>query len=409
MSNLNTRGSGVLFILPSTVVAGLLGYVITVILARYLGQDYSNFAVFWASLYFIVGALTGIQQEFSRLFVGDNSRESGIQNRSVLAFLFRYSLVITVIVGLLSFVLLSVTKNIQGQSFIPQLLVGIFFNILLVGLAGFYYGTQRWLFVALIILSDVVLRLLLLLAGIYLQWDVIAISWLVVIPIPTTFILLYFATRRTLSVYWKTSVPQRLLIRNINLTIYGALGSSLLVSGIPVLISFSNRDLNSQELSALIFTLILTRAPLIVGVLALQSLLVVKFKEASHKQAVKLVLIVIIAITLIGIALATCAYIFGPQIIVMLAGESFQIPAANVALLTLLSIPTGILAVSGAFTLAGGRHFVYAAGWTVAALIATICFLLIPESYLAAILALGIAPMLGSLLHFSRGKITQKF
>ena len=52
----------------AAIVVAIAGYVAQVLAARFLGPaDYTRFAVFWAGLFIIVGALSGIGQEVIRV------------------------------------------------------------------------------------------------------------------------------------------------------------------------------------------------------------------------------------------------------------------------------------------------------------------------------------------------------
>ncbi|MCU1443148.1 MAG: hypothetical protein JWQ59_1298, partial [Cryobacterium sp.] len=54
-------------ILVATAIAGIAAYVVTWVVPRIIGGvDYKVFAVFWASMYLVVTALSGIQQEVTR-------------------------------------------------------------------------------------------------------------------------------------------------------------------------------------------------------------------------------------------------------------------------------------------------------------------------------------------------------
>ena len=56
--------SGLVIIGISTVIAGLAGYAVTLLVYRVVGAgSYAIFAVFWAAMYLLIGGLSGIQQE----------------------------------------------------------------------------------------------------------------------------------------------------------------------------------------------------------------------------------------------------------------------------------------------------------------------------------------------------------
>ena len=61
------RLTGLTTILIATAIAGVASYAVTILIPNQIGlAEYAIFAVFWSTLYFVVGALGGIQQEVTR-------------------------------------------------------------------------------------------------------------------------------------------------------------------------------------------------------------------------------------------------------------------------------------------------------------------------------------------------------
>jgi len=59
--------SGPISILIATAVGGGAGYLLTILVGVRLGAEgYAPFAIFWSTLYLVIGALAGIQQEVAR-------------------------------------------------------------------------------------------------------------------------------------------------------------------------------------------------------------------------------------------------------------------------------------------------------------------------------------------------------
>ena len=59
--------SGVVAILIATAIAGGCGYIVTAVVgATRPADEYADFGVFWATLYLVIAALSGVQQEVTR-------------------------------------------------------------------------------------------------------------------------------------------------------------------------------------------------------------------------------------------------------------------------------------------------------------------------------------------------------
>ena len=88
---------GIVLVGTATGLAGVAAYVITWLVPRSIGfADYSIFAAFWAFVFLVVAALSGIQQEVTR---GTHPREPLDRRRSsLLSFASGTSLVVLAVV-----------------------------------------------------------------------------------------------------------------------------------------------------------------------------------------------------------------------------------------------------------------------------------------------------------------------
>ena len=147
-------------------------------------------------------------------------------------------------------------------------------------------------------------------------------------------------------------------------------------------------------MGAVIFALTLTRAPLVVGILALQSFLIVKFRDLTTKAGV-LIAQLNGAILIFGLIFSVGVYFFGNQVLVLLAGPTFTLDPLFLFVLTLSSVPTAWLAVTGAASLSHKLHTTYSAGWLLAALISFVTLFIPNPLETKLVLALVIGPLIG--------------
>ena len=391
------RVRGLTLILVATAIAGVGGYAITTVAARGLGPEgYATFAVFWAALYFVVGSVAGIQQETTRA-----SRPGPSRNGHVLSKLIGG---VTVVLAILLVALVAVAERSlfpkEGWALGAPLIVGSLASISVATITGLLYGVRAWRTLAVVIIGDVALRLIGVSLVFLLHGDVVLVAWATVVPWVVVAIGLAVALQRGRHLRASLDVGLGPLAINVAQTIAGGVGISLLVSGFPLFIRLFSAEQDAASVGVLVYALILTRAPLVVSVLALQSYLVVFLRDRAGHLA-RTVLELLGGLILIGVLLAALAALVGPWLITALAGEGFAVTPLVLALLVLVSMATAGLAVTGSAVLARGLHGWYVAGWTVAAVL-SVALLAVPGDLTTrVIVALAAGPLAGIGVHLT--------
>lgn len=387
------RLAGVGGILVATIVAGALGYVITAVAARGLGAaDYAAFSVFWGALYLFVGSLSGIQQEVSR------ASTPGAPGATGMTTVVRFA---AAIAGLTAVVVLAVGAVLAPLAFgqlawpvVFALAFGLAFNAAVVTYSGVTYGLAIWRVVIVVIVLDVVLRLATVVVALLLGAGVLGLVWASVIPYPLVLAYLVGILGRRHPV--ELDVGFRGLALNVSRTLGASVGMAVLISGFPLVIGLARGGETDAAVGVLVFALILTRAPIVVSVLGLQSYLVVYFRTRNGRR----VPMVMAFVTAVGAVLALLAWLVGPPIIVAIAGDEFAVSGELLAGLVLASVPTAWLALSGAVVLSQSRHAVYAAGWSVAAAVGVVLMFVIPgDLAVRTVVALAVGPVVGFAVH----------
>ena len=399
MSSQRNAIRGGVLIATATLIAGLGGYGITILAARSLQSEYVYFAAFWAFLYLAVGTFSGFQQEISR-GTSTPRRDSTIgklssdtpANTWLLA-----SGVAVLAAGIVSLFALVFGPlafgELSGLLLFP-LVIGLSSNVFLGALTGILYGTSSWWPLTLVIIGDVALRFILLITGFSFGLSLPVIAWLVVAPYGLVIVLCWTLFRRELANNSRLDVGYRAASLNVFRTILASLGIAILVSGMPLFIASVGDKSQQDHVSAVIFSLVLTRAPLVVGVLALQSFLVVYFRDHSRPGMGSLWRISAL-VSGSAALISVLAWIVGADLIALFAGENFRLNSLFIGLLTLSSLPTALLAVAGSFVLAKNMHTAYSLGWMVAAVVAmTVLFLPLSLDD-RVLLSLGFGPILG--------------
>jgi hypothetical protein len=379
-------------LLAATAVAGVAGYLVTWIVAALAEpSDYAWFATFWSTLFLVVGALAGLQQEVTR---ASSSRSVVGDRASFPAFITVAAL--TAAVALLATVPLWTNLIGSEPAVIVAMIVGCATYCVVAGVAGALYGARAWVPIAMLIAVDGVLRL----AGVGLALafagpeDRGALALAVVAPFPLALALVMpFAAVRLRGV--RADVGLVRLSGNTVVAVLAAAASAALISGFPALVAATSPGLSAAALAPILLALMLTRAPIVIPAMALQSLLVVRFRDAARATPVLLA----VAAVLVGTAaLAALAAFVGPALLAAFFGRDYVTDGAVLAALVGSSGLIAAVVVGGAGLLAASRHGVYVAGWAAAAAV-TVAALALPLDAVPRILAAAIAgPIVGMVL-----------
>jgi len=390
-----SRVSGLTLILLATAASGIAAYVVTWLVPRQVGfASYTAFAVFWSFCYLIVGALSGIQQEVSRgtrpVAVPDGDGRRARRFGLVAA-----GAVFVAVVATAPLWVGAVFPD-QGWNLVLPLAVGVSGYVLVAVLCGSLYGISAWPPLAMLMFADAVLRLAAVGITLTLTSDVVALAWAVAVPFPGAIALLWPVTRRYLARRTTLDVGYSRLVRNVAQTVVAAAASAIMVSGFPLVLGLASRGEPPEVVGLYILAITLTRAPLIVVVLSLQSYLVVTFRDAAGGAPV---LRILGALALAGAVLAAAGWWLGPPVFSFLfPGE--PVPTSGlIAVLVFSSALVASLSVTGPALLARSRHLVYGAGWLVAAVV-TIAVLFLPIDFeVRTVAALLLGPVAGLVVH----------
>jgi hypothetical protein len=389
--------SGVTLILGATVVSGVAAYVVTWLVPHEIGlAHYALFAVFWSFLYLVVGTLSGLQQEVAR------------STRPAVVFAQRPVARATVFGGAAAFTVFAIilaTAPAWVDGIFPSerwalvwpLAVGTASYALVAVFCGTLYGVERWLPLAVMVSVDAVLRLVFIGVALLVTTDIPTLAWAAAIPFPLTLIIVGLLLARTLRGRSGLDAGYRVLTWNVSRTIVAAASTSAMVSGFPLLLGLTSHGEKASLVGLYILSITLTRAPLIVVAMSLQSYFVVTFRTRSAtfwRNFLRLQGLVLGA----GAILALAGWVVGPAVFAFLFRGSHP-DGWFIAVLVASSALVGSLCISAPAVLARGQHFIYAAGWFVAAVLTVLSLLLPFDLTTRTVLALLIGPVAGVLIH----------
>lgn len=395
MSEPIAAGRSTSLVVGSAVVAGVIGFVLTFVVARVVGAAASaGFSAVWSGTYLAVGALAGIQQEVSR------SARPADQASGPRAPLIRLA-AITAAVALLVCALLAVlwvfpAFGTSGGYLIAPLAVGPAGFVFVAYIGGALYGIHAWGHIALLVVTDALLRLAAVVAVLQFTHDISAIAWAIALPFGVTLLLVSPLIRRRLGAGVAFDESMRRLVGNASKAVTGSIATAAMISGFGLMLVATSSSTPARTVGAFAFAIIVVRAPIVVGVMSAQNLLIVRFRDARRPAhaAARLGGLVLLG----GTVIAGTAWLWGDEVLVALVGSHYAIGGINFAVIVGSSVLVGLMCISGPLSLAQGAHTGYAMGWVVGAL-ATLLLLLAPVGFEARVTAaLLIPPILGAIV-----------
>lgn len=390
------RGLGAVMI--ATLVAGGAGYVIQGVVPAFIGgpADYLPFAAFWSALYLVIAALSGVQQEITRAAAPleeGSPAGSGTLGRFLPA-------AAVVVAAVLAAVGIVAAPALFGPGWVVQLVPMVLGATAYVGIAvlsGVLYGLSMWWAVACTTIVDAVLRMVAVLLVSFLAPELDLYVWAVALPFPLTAIIMWCVVRRRVTGAYRVDVPPGRLARNALTTVVAAIATGILTSGFSAIVTATTPGQPAAVVGTVVFVLTLTRAPLVIPMLALQSFLTVQFRDRADRAVALMLRLLALAAGVGAIGSVAAAFVVPP--VIALLWPQYAV-GPWMALGTVLSAAsTAMLCVSGPAVLARSLHRPFVAGWVVAALL-FVGGMLVPLPIVPRILlALGIGPVVGVIVH----------
>ena len=392
----------------ASIVAAASGMLILLVAAKVLSlADNADFFAFWGLLFFFFGTLGGLQSEVTRSVHVERTQHvehtqgpapdaPGPSGARILPF----GLVVGgVLAGVIALSSPLWATAVLGPA--PQLLVAVVAVAVLAfaghsTVAGALAGRGLWVGYSRLVGAEATVRLLLVLgvavvgatsSGLAVATAAAAGTWLLLSLVPQV--------RSTW--HQRADVDGRRFLAASATAMVGAASSAALVVGFPVLLRVSTPP-DVYELAApVLFAITLTRAPLLIPLNAYQGVAITHFLNHRDQGARPLVRLASI-IGAAGVVAAAAAALVGPWLMALIRPE-YRVEPLVLGALTLTAAVLALLTLTGAATLALGRHRAYAAGW----LVATVCstaVLLLPGALEGRVIAsLGAGPLVGVLVH----------
>lgn len=392
-----SSASGFRLIIAATAISGVTGLLITWLVPRYVGfAAYPPFAVFWAFLFLVVSALSGVQQEVTRATTTTARRDADARGVVTLAIALSGG-VATLVLGT-SPMWVHAAFPEAGWRLVWPLVVGAASYVVAAVFYGSLYGKRQWRTLFWLMVVEGLGRLGLVGLALALDQDIVVLAWAVALPIPLAIVAVSGPLRGVLRDGIGLDVGVKTLAWNLSRTVVAAASMGVLVSGLPFVIGMVSRDEPAASVGLMISATTLTRSPLIVVAMALQSYVIVLF--TSNPERFRAIFLKLVAVLMVAaVVLATLAYLVGPSVFVLLFPDEERPRDWVLAVLVASALLVGLLFVTASAALARSKHTAFVTGWVVAALL-TVAILVTPLDFTTRVLlAVVVAPCGGLAIH----------
>ena len=386
-------------VLVAAAVSGVAGYVVLVVVARYLTPAANaEFLVFWGALFGTFGVLIGIATETTRT-VHSASQQPGRAGACVLPEVVLLATGLGVVLGASGRLWAPRVLGPDGRPLLGALLVG---SLLFAGhcfVAGSAAGRGHWTTYSLFVGGEAVTRLVLVVGAVLAGALVGGLAWAVALACGAWLLISVLPGARTREAVAVTGDVSRAGLRGRLVAACTASGaSSLLLVGFPVLLRLTTPDEAFARAAPLILAVSLSRAPLLVPLNAYQNVAVtevVSHGVGALRHATAL-------LTGATVVCAGAAVLVGPALLRVINPE-YDVSGVVFGLLVVAAGLVGYLTLTGAASIALDHHTAYLVGWVVATAVAA-CLLLLPFSLEArVVVALVGGPLAGIGIHLVFG------
>jgi hypothetical protein len=218
------------------------------------------------------------------------------------------------------------------------------------------------------------------------------------LPFSATLVVLWPFIRKGVVGKAELDVLYRRLSSNITRTVIASASMGLMVSGFPFVLGLTSKNESLELLGLLILAVTLTRAPLIVVMMALQSYLIIHFR--THAQRLqRSVLGILGVIAAAGGVLMLFGWWLGPPVFAFLFPGELVPDGWLISVLVVSATLMGALCVTAPAVLSRSQHTVYSAGWLLAAVTTVVCLMIPMDLVARTVLALLAGPIAGLVVH----------
>lgn len=395
-SDAKSGSQRVALVTGASAVSAALGYGVLVIVARTLTpMQNADFLVFWSAVFAVFGVISGIQNETTRTIKTAQLGGSG-QGRPFVAGL-AWGVLTSVFVAIIGFLW---GEQVLGDDHLFKMALicaaAISYSAHC-ALAGGFAGRDDWTSFSGLIVSEAVTRVVAtsavaLAAAPFLGFESAAV-------LATVIWCVWLATSRRARIAFQAPGDRstRLLMRSMGQAMISSLATAILVTGYPMLIRVTSGAAEFANAAPLILAIMVTRAPILIPIQAMQGILINRFVGQSYgaRRLVRPLLLILGA----GLVAALGAYLLAKPVLGIFGPAYADLDRLLLAEFTFAAVLMGALTFTGTVTLGLGAHRWFAFGWALAALASITCLFLDLPLDVRVVVSLITGPVLGTLIH----------
>ncbi|MEJ5928115.1 hypothetical protein WG915_05720 [Corynebacterium sp. H128] len=383
----------------ATVFAALSGFAIVIGASHLLGTEVNaQFMAIWGLFFACTGLIDGLTQETTRAVSA--SQETGkVGNAKPLRFAILIGIVVSALIVGTSWLWMDRLVEGHTASATALLTAGLLSYAFQALLSGLLSGLKLWEQYAGLLALDSGIRMVLMGLAWWFAWGLPAFLVITVIGALSWAVILFSSPRARAALSAHTDVDMRVFRVNAMQAMLATGATAILITGFPTAMKFTLADApeSGVTMAGLMFSITLTRAPILVPLQRFQSALIVNFVE--RREALLSALARPVAAVLgVGMLGAVAAWLIGPWILHTFFKPDFFVPGSILAILTFASACTGSLMITSTAALATELYRLYIGGWILASIVA-FGILLLPLSMPVAVCAALLAgPISGAVL-----------
>jgi O-antigen/teichoic acid export membrane protein len=385
----------------ATVLTALCGYAVVYLAARDLAPaGFSDFAVFWGAFGLVTGAANGLLQETTREVRAAGYTQVAGARRT-------HPLRVAGLVGVGAAAVIAGSSPLwSGRVFTDAQWLSV--GLLSLGLAGFCLhatllgmlaGVSHWTQYGALMVTDAVIRVTVAVATFVIGWGLVGFLWATVAGAVAWLIMIVASPTTRSAAQLVTPGGTATFLRGAAHSITAAGASAILVMGFPVLLKVTSTDLGAAG-GVVILAVTLTRAPLLVPLMAMQGNLIAHFVDQRTERLRALVTPAAL-VGGIGAVGVLAAGLLGPWLLRAGFGPDYRAAGALLAWLTATAVAIAMLTLTGAATVAAALHRAYALGWVGATVASTLLLLLPLPLETRTVVALLCGPLVGIGVHLA--------
>jgi O-antigen/teichoic acid export membrane protein len=270
---------------------------------------------------------------------------------------------------------------------------------------GALAGSRLWGYYSVSIVAESFARFVLVVVVVALGAGLVGQTWALVFGgLGWCSLMVLGPVRR--SVARLRGIDPRVVATNASGSLIATGASALLINAFPVLLQLSGGAEQTAETGVVIAAVLLTRAPLLMPLYALQGMTIATLTGRRGRMAptVALILAVVTVVTLLG---SLAAAWLGPWLLELVFGAAYQVSGWFLAALIGGAGLTAALTIGGWAALSAGRHRLYAVAWLCTPIAAVVMLNREGPVDVRAATALIVAPVVG-LTVLAVGNLTRR-